>query len=43
VAEGVENINQLDCLQRIGDTTIQGFYFSKPLTPEDLVRYVQGA
>lgn len=32
IAEGVENIKQLDFLREIGCTAIQGHYFSRPLT-----------
>jgi len=31
IAEGVENRSQIDILKQLGCTTIQGYYFSKPL------------
>ncbi|OOZ36229.1 hypothetical protein BOW52_10895 [Solemya elarraichensis gill symbiont] len=36
VAEGIEKVSQLQFLNRIGCTTMQGFYFSKPLPPQEL-------
>ncbi len=36
VAEGVETANQHEIVRRNGANYIQGFYFSKPLTKEDL-------
>lgn len=36
VAEGVENQAQLAIIEQLGAEEIQGFYFSKPLKPEDL-------
>lgn len=36
IAEGVENQGQLDFLKKHDCSDIQGFYFSKPLTPENL-------
>jgi EAL domain-containing protein (putative c-di-GMP-specific phosphodiesterase class I) len=36
VAEGVENQTQLAIIEQLGAEEIQGFYFSKPLKPEDL-------
>jgi diguanylate cyclase (GGDEF)-like protein/PAS domain S-box-containing protein len=35
VIEGVETKEQLDHLQGIGCTTVQGFYFAKPMPAED--------
>ena len=35
VAEGVETQRQLEMLKRAGCQLIQGFYFSRPLPPED--------
>lgn len=41
IAEGVENREQLEFLRNEGCHQIQGFYFSKPLTPEDALAYLQ--
>ncbi len=35
VAEGVEEQAQLDKLKELGCELIQGYYFSKPLPPEE--------
>jgi len=35
IAEGVENEAQLDFLQRSGCTEIQGYFFSRPLPPDE--------
>ncbi len=39
VAEGVETIEQLNELNKMGCDVYQGYYFSKPLNIEDLKRY----
>jgi EAL domain-containing protein (putative c-di-GMP-specific phosphodiesterase class I) len=36
IAEGVENLRQMEVLHRLGCGVMQGFLFSKPLPPEDL-------
>ena len=41
VAEGVENIRQMDVLHRLGCSIMQGFLFSKPLPPADLERWLK--
>jgi diguanylate cyclase (GGDEF)-like protein len=41
VAECVETREQLDFLAENGCDVIQGYYFSKPLQPEELVRYIK--
>jgi len=41
VAEGVENKEQLDILKDLGCNIIQGYYYSKPLTIEQLRLYLQ--
>ena len=38
-AEGVESAEQLECLRREGCTEVQGFLFSKPLSPAQLVEF----
>jgi diguanylate cyclase (GGDEF)-like protein len=40
VAEGVEEIEQLEFLKEIGCDVIQGFYFSKPLTADKFEQFV---
>ncbi len=40
VAEGVETREQLFVLKRIRCPVIQGYYFSKPLPSEALIRFV---
>lgn len=40
LAEGVETRRQLDLLRQYGCDQVQGFYFSKPLTPEQLLSFV---
>lgn len=43
VAEGVETKGQLDFLNEIGCTRIQGFYYCRPITQEDIFkRYEKG-
>jgi diguanylate cyclase (GGDEF)-like protein len=41
VAEGVETCAQRDFLQRHGCVVYQGYLFSRPLVPEDFVRWVK--
>ena len=40
IAEGVETEEQVNVLKRIGCDIIQGYYYSKPLSPEDLKTFV---
>jgi EAL domain-containing protein (putative c-di-GMP-specific phosphodiesterase class I) len=35
IAEGVETKEQMDLLKKLGCDIIQGYYFSKPLPPEE--------
>jgi sensor c-di-GMP phosphodiesterase-like protein len=37
VAEGVEDAYQMEYLKNKGCDTIQGYYFSKPLSEEDFL------
>jgi EAL domain-containing protein (putative c-di-GMP-specific phosphodiesterase class I) len=39
IAEGVENIADLDCLIAQECNEVQGYYFAKPLPPEDFLRW----
>jgi EAL domain-containing protein (putative c-di-GMP-specific phosphodiesterase class I) len=34
VAEGVESRDQVNRLQQLGSSLVQGFYYARPLTPE---------
>ncbi len=43
VAEGVETAEQVEVVERLGCDEMQGFYFSKPLPPEQLQRYLRDA
>ena len=40
IAEGVENVRQIEALQRLGCELMQGFVFSRPLPPDDLARWI---
>lgn len=40
IAEGVETREQADMLARLGCRYFQGYFFSEPLAPEDLMRYI---
>jgi lactose/cellobiose-specific phosphotransferase system IIC component len=42
VIEGVETKEQLDVLVALGANRFQGYYFSKPLSPNDFVEYARG-
>jgi len=35
VAEGVETVDQLDLVQRLGCSLVQGYHFAKPMPDED--------
>ena len=39
VAEGVETAEQLELLKRMGCNQIQGYFFSRPLAPDDFLAY----
>ena len=41
VAEGVENIDQLEIIRSAGCPTYQGYHYSKPLPKQDLIRLIQ--
>ena len=40
VAEGVETENQLKLLRNAGCDIVQGYYFSRPLPPEEFERKI---
>jgi EAL domain-containing protein (putative c-di-GMP-specific phosphodiesterase class I) len=41
IAEGVENLRQMEVLHRLGCGVMQGFLFSKPLPPDDIEIWLQ--
>ena len=41
IAEGVENLRQMEVLHRLGCGIMQGFLFSKPQPPEDVERWLE--
>lgn len=41
VVEGVETKEQLDYLEKMGVTYIQGFYFSKPLPADEYLKFLE--
>ena len=40
VAEGVETAEQYELLKKAGCDIIQGYYFSRPIPPEDFARFI---
>ncbi len=43
IAEGVETKKQMELLKSIGCEIIQGYYFSKPVPPEDFEKFISGS
>ena len=41
IAEGVENLRQMEVLHRLGCTVMQGFLFSKAIPPDKLEEWLQ--
>jgi sensor c-di-GMP phosphodiesterase-like protein len=41
IAEGVENLRQMEVLHRLGCGVMQGFLFSKPQMPDDIEAWLQ--
>jgi len=41
IAEGVENLRQMEVLHRLGCGVMQGFLFSRPIPPDDLERWLE--
>jgi predicted signal transduction protein with EAL and GGDEF domain len=41
IGEGVETAEQLACLQELGCNSGQGFVFASPLSPDELVAFVE--
>ena len=42
IVEGVEEREQVDMLKSAGCDIIQGYYFSRPLPPEEFERFIKG-
>lgn len=43
IAEGVENVEQLDALEKMGVEYIQGFYFAQPMPAEEFIGYIKAS
>ena len=41
IAEGVENLRQMEVLHRLGCGVMQGFLFSRPIPPDELERWLK--
>lgn len=41
IVEGVETLEQIDYLKSIGCTTVQGYFFSKPLPEDEYIKYIE--
>lgn len=41
VSEGIETKEQYDAMDKLGISYIQGYYFSKPLPPEEFVEFIK--
>ena len=41
VAEGVENVQQVELLRKMGCDYIQGYYYSKPLPIDEFIEFIQ--
>jgi diguanylate cyclase (GGDEF)-like protein/PAS domain S-box-containing protein len=42
IAEGVEDAQQAHCLQRLGSSLVQGYYFSHPLPATSIPEFLRG-
>lgn len=40
IAEGIEHVEEADCLRTIGCDFVQGFYFAKPMPPDELIAWL---
>ena len=43
VVEGIETKEQFEYLESLGITYAQGFYFSKPLSEEDFLNFLENS
>jgi EAL domain-containing protein (putative c-di-GMP-specific phosphodiesterase class I) len=43
LAEGVERFEEVELLRVMGCSTFQGYYFARPLAPEDFITTVTDA
>jgi sensor c-di-GMP phosphodiesterase-like protein len=41
VAEGVENLRQMEVLHRLGCGLMQGYLFSRPIAPDEVVNWLE--
>jgi EAL domain-containing protein (putative c-di-GMP-specific phosphodiesterase class I) len=41
IAEGVENLRQLEVLHRLGCGLMQGYMFSRPMPPQDVMAWIE--
>jgi EAL domain-containing protein (putative c-di-GMP-specific phosphodiesterase class I) len=41
IIEGVETLNQLKMVEKLGGATIQGYYFSRPMPAEAVASYLE--
>jgi EAL domain-containing protein (putative c-di-GMP-specific phosphodiesterase class I) len=42
IAEGVEDAQQADCLQRLGSSLVQGYLYSHPLPATNIPEFLRG-
>ncbi|WP_278321785.1 EAL domain-containing protein [Clostridium ljungdahlii] len=43
VAEGMETVEQLKYLEKANCSNVQGFFFGKPLNPNELINFMKTA
>ncbi|MBR3634565.1 MAG: EAL domain-containing protein, partial [Lachnospiraceae bacterium] len=41
IAEGVEDADQIEALKKMGCDIVQGYYFSKPVPPNDFEEFIK--
>ena len=42
IAEGVESLEQIEVLKKLGCDIVQGYCFSKPVPPQDFEKFIKG-